>query len=450
MKVLLINAPIPGFSLKKSTSIIEPLGLAYLAAYIRKKHEVKLVDAYALRLGWENVEKEIKKFSPDIVGVTGNTPNISQALKTLEIAKKVDETIRTVIGGCHVTALPDETMQNPYVDIGVIGEGEITFSEICDKKPLKQINGLVFKKNNKIIRTKNRELIKNIDEIPFPARDLLPMKKYKPATPYRVKAPQYNVITSRGCPFNCIFCSKIFGNVWRPRTPKNVVKEVLELKNCYNTKSIGLIDETFTIDEKRVLKLCDELKKKVGLPWACMGRVDMVNKKILHAMKNAGCESISYGIESGSQKSLDKMKKGITIKQIRKAVRRTKEVGISVRGFFIGGFFWEKKEDLDETIRFAKNLELDNYNFHILQPYPGSEVYKQIIKERRMLKMNWEESWRVPFKEKNYIKLDYLNEKDLRRFYLKGILCTNLSYNSIKWHLKNLVPVLKDVLSAFK
>jgi len=392
MKICLISPPY--YSAVKSVigASSPPLGLAYLASTLRRNHEVKVIDSNILDYTMDDVRRELKNFYPDVVGVTSVTPSISNAYEVAKIAKEVREDCKVIMGGPHATFLSTQTLNEcRYVDVVVKGEGEKTAEEIMmafeGKQHLEDVKGITFRRGGQIIDNEPRPFIKNIDDIPFPSVDLLPMDKYQ------FNGVKYTaMLTSRGCPFGCSFCSssRLFGGYWRGRSPENVIEEMRILYEKYKIRNIEFVDDTFTLDQKRAEKICDEIiKRGWDVSWGASSRVDTLSKELVEKMKRAGCWIIYLGIESGSQQILDAIGKRITVEQAKKAVKIVKDAGIQVLGSFIIGFLQDTVETIKETIKFAKSLNLDYAQFSILTPYPGTPIYDYALKNNLLLTKDW-------------------------------------------------------------
>jgi len=392
MKVCLISPPYNSAVKSVTGASAPPLGLAYLASILRKEHEVKIIDSIILGYGLEDLRRELRSFYPDIIGITSVTPSIPQAYAVAKIAKKVIEDCTVVMGGPHVTFLPKQTLEEcKHVDIVVRGEGEKTVEKLMraieNGESLKTVRGIAFRSGNQIVENEPMPFIKNIDEIPFPSRDLLPMDKYQ------FNGVRYTtMLTSRGCPFGCSFCSssRLFGGYWRGRSPENVLEEMRVIYEDYKIKNIELMDDTFTLNQKRAEKICDGIiKREWDIAWSASSRVDTITKKLAEKMKKAGCWVIYLGIESGSQKILDSIGKRITIRQVKKAVKIVKDAGIQVLGSFIIGFPEDTVKTIRQTIEFAKSLNLDYAQFSILTPYPGTPIFDFAAKNDLLLTNDW-------------------------------------------------------------
>jgi radical SAM superfamily enzyme YgiQ (UPF0313 family) len=237
-----------------------------------------------------------------------------------------------------------------------------------------------------------KNFIENLDSLPIPSRELIDMKKYS-AHLKTQNTPATTIMTSRGCPFQCIYCSKpITGSKLRSVSPENVIKEIEHLINNYGIKEIIFYDDSFTLDRERAIKICDLIiQKNIRIKWQCETRVNLVDEGLLKKMKQAGCATIAYGIESGSNRVLNILKKGITTEQIKTAVGMTKKAGIQTIGYFMLGIPGETEKEITQTINFAKSLSLDFAQFAIATAYPGTELY-QMAKEQNKLTNDWSKS----------------------------------------------------------
>jgi len=397
MKVMLILSP-SKFALKDKVGITGiPLGLAYLASFIEKdNHEVKIIDSATLGYKIKDIKNRIEEFNPQLVGVTATTSSIYDAYNVAKLTKSLNPEIKVVAGGPHVTFTAKQTLKEcPFIDIVVRGEGEETFKELVNNlesytenaSSLKKIKGITFKNNGRIEETESRPFIKNLNEIPFPAYHLLPMDRY------RLEGKRFSAImSSRGCPFSCIFCSSsaLFGKVWRARSPENVIEEIKLLKNKYRVREIEFLDDTFTLNNKRAGKIAELLiKENLGISWSCSSRVDTINQSLIEKLKKAGCHTIYLGIESGSQKILNIISKGITLTQAEKAVNLVKKVKLNTFGSFIIGIPGETVKTIKKTIDFAKKLSPSFAQFTICTPYPGTKLFDMAKEKGWLLTKNW-------------------------------------------------------------
>ncbi|MGB9022701.1 MAG: radical SAM protein, partial [Candidatus Bathyarchaeia archaeon] len=298
----------------------------------------------------------------------------------------------------HVTALPEETLQNSCFDIGVVGEGELTMVELVDKlqsgQSLDNVRGIVYRERGRVRRNPARPYIVDLDSVPFPARHLLsPLDVYRPTPSAHRCLPQATMITSRGCPYNCTFCDRsVFGSAYRTRSARNVVDEMEMLVEKHGAKEIRFWDDTFNIDARRVIQICEEIRARgIDMPWTCLGRVNHMNVEVLRAMAESGCWQVDYGIESGNQRLLDGIAKGITLDMIRTVAKMTGRAGIKMRGFFMLGLPGETEETMRQTIEFAKTLDLSAAVFHITTPFPGTKLYETVLESGELdPKTSWD------------------------------------------------------------
>jgi len=385
MKILLLYPPYTSHVEEKKKGYFPPLGLAYIAAILRNQdHTVRIIDMNIETKSLEELEKICEKEQPDIVGISSTTITYNTSINILKRIKSVIPSVIRIVGGPHASILPQEFVD--YSDFVVVGEGEYTMLELVktleNSEDPSNIEGLVFKKDGKIVKTGPRPLITGLDNLPFPARDLLHMEAYNDN--------KGAILTSRGCPFNCIFCNShlIFGKKFRARNPKNVVDEIEYLVKKYNVHVIRVLDDMFTLNRKRVIEICNEiLSRGLNIGWELTNgtRVDKVDKELLEKMHEAGCYRIYYGIESGSEKVLKMLRKGIKLDQVRRVVKWTKEIGIEVGGFFMIGGPGETIETLKETEKFIDELNLDYVHLSIATPYPRTDFWNWVLKNGRFV-----------------------------------------------------------------
>jgi anaerobic magnesium-protoporphyrin IX monomethyl ester cyclase len=403
MRVLLINPPYSaeeryGKDLGKFGPLNEPLGLAYLAANLEKGgHDVSILDAPALEVTKEGICDHIKKNEYGLVGVTMLTPMFNRSMEIVKGVKSLFPDILIVVGGPHPTILPEETLNtNREIDFAVIGEGEIILLNLVNalenNKPIDGISGVAYRKGNKVIINPPPQLVADLDELPIPARHLLPMHAYH-ITRSRAKSEHaFTVSVARGCPFNCAFCCRIFGRKARHHSVERIIEEIRMLVETYDAKEINLEADTLTVNRKFIMALCDAiinsgLSKQVA--WTCEARIDTVDEDVLKKLKEAGCWQTSYGVETGSQRLLDLVHKDITIEKIEKTFAITKKVGISIRAFYMLGIPTETREESLKTIAFAKKLDARWSQFTLFTPYPGTELYDIAVKEGGLKSRNW-------------------------------------------------------------
>ncbi|RLG36210.1 MAG: B12-binding domain-containing radical SAM protein [Candidatus Alkanophagales archaeon] len=371
-----------------------PIGLGYLASVLRERgFKVKIIDDLAEKLSHAELLKRIK--DSIIVGITSTTPTFNAALKYAKKIKEAFPNVFVILGGVHVTFRPREAVRHDYVDAVCVGEGEETIVEVAEKieagKSLDGVKGVVFKRDGRIIENPKRGFIEDLDSIPFPAFDLMPLEKYRV---FGHKLEQFPMITSRGCPFSCRYCSSslFMGRKFRARSPENVVDEIEWLVSEFNAKHIAFGDDTFTLSKRRVERICDEVKRRgIDIEWSCSSRVDTISEELLKKMKDAGCAAIYYGVESANPDILRYYNKRISLDKVRRAVELTKKVGIAVICSFIIGAPMERREDIKQTLKLAIKLDPDYAQFSILTPYPGTSIYEEAKRNGMLLTENYDE-----------------------------------------------------------
>lgn len=434
MKVMLISPPYPKDrifrkSMKNLGAILPPLGVAYIAAMLEKDgHEVKIIDgpAWATVFGYEfeELEKDIKNFSPDVAGISASTSQIDHARKAASLAKSASKDCVVILGGTLISADPNALLAFEDVDFGVYGEADLTFSEILKavegKKPVEGMEGVIWRENGSVKFLKPKVII-DLDHVPMPARHLLKMEIYRPSPANFRRVPATTIMTSRGCPYQCIFCSRpTEGTAFRAHSAERVVEEIGHLVTKYGIKDIQIFDDTFSLIPSRVEKICKGIiEKKLDVGWNCMTRVDKINPELLALMRKAGCYEIGFGIESGSDRILQFIKKATTTDLIRKGVKMTKDAGIDVRGFFMIGFPTETKEEILQTIKFAKDLDVDVAQFMVSTPLPGTEMW-EIAKQNGSINTDDWNSFTFYAPSKMPFSSNLLNDKELLSMYRKA------------------------------
>ncbi|MFH1836200.1 MAG: radical SAM protein [Methanobacteriota archaeon] len=476
MKIFLVNPPFIEVygpyreAAKLGAQPQMPLGLAYIAAVARDLgHNVVLLDADVEGLSIDKVVEKVGDAKPDLVGVSATTPIYSNGREILEKAKEVDDGITTVLGGFHITALPRETMEeSEAVDYGIIGEGEETFKELIDvlvgKKDAKDTAGLAYRDEDGTVKINHRRKpIQNLESIPYPARDLLKTERYVWSIPGKGLAPVTSIITTRGCPFQCIFCGvgTMFPGKPRYRRLCDILDEIESVIKKFSITHFMFSDDTLTLDKERVLKFCREVKDR-GLAFTFEGytRADCVDKEILQELKSIGLLRLSFGVESGNQKILDAIKKGTTLGQLKRAYEWCSELGIESRCSLMIGHPFETMKTVEETLKFVtRELKVYQAYVNITTPYPGSELY-ELAKEGygglRLLTDDWSQYRRYgkAVMEMNDLKSEDLvnmQKKFYLRFYLRPhIIWYNIRRAGFKAALVNTLGFFRSVFSREK
>jgi anaerobic magnesium-protoporphyrin IX monomethyl ester cyclase len=391
MRVLLLSTPHP-----LEESPLPPLSLSYLASVLNREGiEVKILDFLVTQYHPKKLRRELEEYRPQLVGATCVTLNYPIARRMLKACKAFDPRIVTVIGGPHVTfALEETLLQSPWIDATVIGEGEKTLVELVraveEDKDIHHVPGIAFADGGMVVKTPPQARIENLDQLPLPARELLPMARY------RALGTPCTVITSRGCPFSCIFCSgrRMFGPKVRFRSPGLVVDEIEKLQRDFGLAKINIVDDTFTLNHHHARAVCEEmLRRKLKIKWSAFARVDRISEDLAQLMNRAGCEWVLFGVESADEGILKTIRKGITPDEVQCAVKIAAEAGINVFNSFIFGLPGESRDTALKSLAFGDELYHKygaKYGFHILSPLPGTEVYERAKDYGiRILSRNW-------------------------------------------------------------
>ena len=391
MKILLIDPYLSSRdeygNLSDLSNVIPSLGLAYVAASLKQNgFDVKVVDCSVEGISTSQLVNVVRTEAPDVVGFTATVMSIQSALSSLKAIKEHFPGMYAILGGPQVTALPHETMESSEFDAAVIGEGEITTVELLKRiqqgsKDMSGIPGILFRKANKLEFTGSRAHIQDLSALPKPAFELFPpFSKYQYSAISTLKYPCAHMITSRGCPFSCRFCNKsVTGSAFRSRRPAEVMEEIVALVEKYGVKEIKFFDDTFTYQKENVYEFCDLLdKSKLNMTWSCVAHAACVDRDLLRRMKRSGCWQIVFGMESGNQGILDAMCKPLTLSQSRQAAKLACEAGMNVRATFIFGLPGETLSTLQDTLNFAKAIQLDTVSFYVFCPFPGSELFREL------------------------------------------------------------------------
>jgi anaerobic magnesium-protoporphyrin IX monomethyl ester cyclase len=408
-KVLFINPPQTFYPGSDSPAGNLPLGLMYIAAVLDKAgYEVEILDAFmtgsAFRkirditivgMPYEGIKHEIQMRKPDIVGIANPfTCQVEHAIRVADIVKEIDQSILTVAGGPHVSAVPIGFIEEAKnIDIAVIGEGEYTMLDIVEAskgtKKISDVQGIVYRKNGIITQNAPRPFIKNLDMIPFPAYHLVDMEQY--LNPSKIEYRSFkdraiSMITSRGCPFNCSFCSVHLhmGKIFRAHSVDYVISHIEHVVRKYRVKTIFFEDDNLTFDLKRFEAICDQIiEKRIKFNWETPNgiRADYLTRDLLKKMKKSGCQSVFFGIESGDQYVLDNIiDKRLNLNEVVKVAKMCKEIGLSTAAFYIIGFPGEKKEHMLKTVELALRLKREydvGMLLHFATPSLGTRLYKE-------------------------------------------------------------------------
>ena len=426
MKITLVNPPYPSNAHSHPPFI--PLGLAYLGAVAEQAgHQVTVIDCQGEKLNYDSFRQRIAGVPSDVIGVTSTTLLYNSAKTIMESAREVHPRAVTMIGGSHVSFWDENALnETESLDVIVRREGELTFLELLqrigDKKNFEGVQGTTIRTSDgKIFRNEDRSFLLNLDSLPSPAYHLLPLESY-----HRMGKTIFPIVTSRGCVQWCDFCStvRMFGRGYRVRSPKKVVDDMEMLHNKYGQSQFTFYDDAFTINRQHTLELCADIKaRKLNLEWDCETRVDAVDKELLEKMKDAGCITIWFGVESGSEKILGKMHKKINRDQVREAFKMTQKTGMMTIASAVIGFPGETEETAWETINFINSLNPDDIGCYVATPYPGTPMYEEVIKNGwlRVTDFNKYDT-ATPTFETPYLSMEKIREikyKAHQKFYLR-------------------------------
>ncbi len=366
-----------------------PCGIGLIAAILRKAgYKVAVLDVNGLRWSHQQVMDEIKTYDTPIIGIGGMITVYRWTKEFCKMVRDYNSDIKIVLGGSVGTSIIETALNNLEIDVMTIAEADDTILELMpallNDQDLKDIPGLAYKQDNQIIRTAGRPQRENLDELPYPAWDLFPMEVYL-ANPVVGVGRDIDVISSRGCPYPCQYCYRIFGRQYRGRSAEDVVGEMTELYNRYQVDFVSFQDDCFVIDKKRVFDICDLIdKQKLNVRWSCTGRVNICDYELLKRMRMSGCVSVSYGLESGSETILKRMKKNTTPEKAAKAIENSRRAGLRTPVSFMTGYPGETRETIMETVEYCKKLNIPLSALMITCPYPGTPLYDEFKNSPQM------------------------------------------------------------------
>ena len=404
---------------------LPPLGLIYVAGALEKADfQVELIDNYLLRKPLDYIKSEVKRLEPEIVGITCGSVTYQPCIETAKAIKEVLPSCKVVVGGWHPSYLPDSMLQHPEIDYVIMGEGERAIVELAnciskgDVSSISKIAGVAYR-NNGIVVANAPVLIKDLDEIPFPARHLLPMDQYLRKMEFLDASPVDTINVIRGCPYNCAFCDTkgLWGSKCRSFSPSRIVDEIEHLVNNFGTRGLYFIGDNFTINKKRTIEFCNLLKSSgLDVEWICDTRADLISQDLLKEMRSAGCRTIWFGVESGTPHILKKLNKGVSLEQTEKAFKLCREEDIRISCSLMLGIPGETISDINVTFKFAKKLNPDWIHFNIFVAYPGSSLYDEVMQNKLYERVENFVAY-VKTDEFNYELLLKLQRKFLKDFH---------------------------------
>ncbi|HEY5974235.1 MAG TPA: radical SAM protein [Geobacteraceae bacterium] len=381
-----------------------PLGLAYLSAFLKGRgFEVSLLDMQGLLMDSEELVRKIKYYAPDLVGITAMTPTVPEALRVAELTRRTAPDVRIVLGGVHPTLDPASVLTSPHVDFVIRGEGEFAFAALAAAlsagESIDTIAGVSYKEDDgRLVINGKAPLIRDLAALPMSDYEAFPVERYIEHNRHLRSIRGISMIVSRGCPFQCTFCAvhETMGRAWRIKPAEHVVSELVALKERHGIEGVWFKDSIFNLDKEWVKEFCRLMvAADTGIRWQALTRVDLINEEQIIMMKQAGLTQLDLGIETGSPRSLIRLKKGITVGRIKEQVAIAKR-HVKVFGFFMIGIPGEEELDVQQTFELAKDLNLDRWTWSIYSPLPGSELYQDLITEGKI------EPYRLDFNQVHF------------------------------------------------
>lgn len=456
MKITFLNPPQTNSKYKFLGVVAPSLGIGYMAAVLETNgYDVDVLDASALELTYDEIGEEILKRNPDIVSISALTPTIGVALDSADKIKQVKPDTIVVLGGYHPTFEFKSVLNESSVDIVVRGEGEYTLLELVqtleNNGNLADVSGLAFYEDDKLILTPDRPVIEDLDELPFPAFHLFPMEKYRILN---ITTNVATIITTRGCPMQCSFCSSaaLHGNKLRRRSYMNVVDEIeLRLKE-EKIDTIAFMDDTFTLNKRFVKDFCCEIKRRdLHFWWGCTSRVDTLDEELLQTMKDAGCITIFIGVESADQQMLEKMNKNITVSKTESAFKLARKVGIRTIASCVIGMPDDTRKSIQKTIDFVKKLNPNYALYSLATPYPGTRFYNETFKKNLVQIKDWSKFTLIdPVLETvdcTGNELRKIQKRAFLKFYLRPIYLIKQVSQDGMILFKTIIGVLRQIMS---
>lgn len=436
MRVLLIYPPISkeerySSAIGSAGGRQMPLGVFYLASYLRRRgHRIEVIDGEAENLSTDDILERAERFQPELVGISSTTVAFHRAVEVGREIKSRRPEWPIVLGGPHVSSNPTHAMSFSTFDYAIVGEGERPLSRLVEAlerdEDLASVDGLIWRRGEKPFVNPPAPQIENLDSIPFPAYDLSAgLSLYAPPPCNYKKLPVANVITSRGCPNQCTFCDRsVFGRTLRQRSAENVAAEIEYLWHEHNVREIAFVDDTFTLRPQRIRELFQILDRKgISFPWTCMSRINTVDEELLRLMRDRGCWHISFGIESGNEDILRRIKKNISLERARQVVQCCAKLGMRTKGFFIVGHPGETLETIEQTIDLALEMKLDDMVATINTPIPGSQQFREAAQYGSLDESDWSKFnyWRPVFVPRGLTRDQLLakHREFYRRFYFR-------------------------------
>jgi radical SAM superfamily enzyme YgiQ (UPF0313 family) len=450
LDIALIHPPFGKGDVRKLGICSPPIGLAYIGAFLRESgHRVSIIDAESERLNKAQILERVNKAA--LVGITTTAPTYNSALELTNLIKQSNNNATVVLGGPQATFLDCECLERSAADAVVRGEGESTMLDIAtaiESGDISDIAGTTVREGDTIVRNPDRKLIADLDDIPFPARDLLPMEKYSPVN-------STGIVSSRGCPFRCIFCasSKLYDKTFRSRSAQNVFQEVTQLVGQGYT-NVTMLDDNFILKKERAFEFADMVEESgIKFEWSCTGRVDSVDDDLLRRLRGVGCNGLFFGVESASNDTLRLIKKGFTADQVMYAFDVLKNYDYATTASFMIGLPGDDSGKVTDTINLAKQIDPDFAMFSVTTPYPGTELYENIDDYDLEITID---DWSKFTLTKPVVRTSALSTADLHRWFLRAYVSFYVRASYIRRAIAKkqlgfaLNPVKNTLFDAFR
>jgi len=409
-----------------------PMGLMSLASVLRDKHEVRILDARLDILEPADVLSACREYKPDVVGFSCFTSESGLAYDAARLIKESGAQVRVVMGGPHATMFAEDVLERGDFDFIVLGEGESTFPELLDciegGTDPRKVAGIAYRDGSEIVKTVPRPLIENLDEIPFPAWDAIDMERYFewPRFSHMGRSRHMALVTSRGCPYHCVYCHRLFGMKCRTRSAANVLAEIAALRERYGMEEFEIYDDIFNVDKRRAGDICDGIiasgrKTKLCFPNGL--RADIMDEELVDKMRRAGTYFLAYAVETASRRLQKLMKKNLNLERAKAVIAQTAKKGIFTHGFFMLGFPTETEAEMRETVEFACRSGFHTASFFCVNPFKGTELFEMCAKLGKNIDSDWKHYsygkgvW--PMSELSPVGLAEMRRKAYRRFYLR-------------------------------
>lgn len=445
--VLLIYPPwvVSGFR-SQLQRMLPPLGILSIASYLEAHgYEVHIVDLHAETIGPEEFRTILRSLKPRYVGITVLSAHYVPAHHIATICKEEIADAQVIVGGVHAEAEPEHMLQNPHIDAVVRGDGEEAMLELVQGKAYKAIAGLSFREGERVVHNLGRPVVMELDKYPLPAYHLIDFDNYFPPVGAYKDLPATNLLMTRGCPGKCTFCNSA-NTVLRSRNVENMIRLIKMLRYEYGIRQVYFYDDTFTANKKITTRFCEAMiREKIDVKWICYVRGDMFNDEAAEMMSKAGCHQVLVGVESGSSTLMAKIGKPIQKEKYINIVKIAHRHKIEVRGSFIIGHIDETQETMQETLDFAKKMDLDMFHLSVLTPYPGTQLFKQAKEDGLLL----HENYSLYGQNETVLRLKNLGTEEVRRFERYALYKFYFRPKAIYRHLKRLTK-LHQIADLFK